>query len=108
MSRLILALCLALSPLAAAAQQASSEQTDAVSAIGNCLAPGLPAEWKRLQMTIELPGPMSDTGGVLYRVTLPDDRVVPFQPCDPGLPPRRLLGIRDSQLEQERGWIKAT
>ena len=102
-------LLLAAAPLGAAAQGAgaSDEQTRAVTAIAECLAVGLPEQWKRFQMTIELPAPLSDTGGVLYMVTLPNDRMQPIKPCDPGLPPRRLLGIRDSQPEKERGWTKA-
>jgi hypothetical protein len=102
------AVCFALAPLGAAAQNASGTQTSAVSEIAQCLAVGLPAEWKRLQMVIELPRPMSETGGVLYLVTMPDDRVQPFQPCDPGLPPRRLIATRDAQPEKEQGWTKAT
>jgi hypothetical protein len=102
------ALFLALAPLGAAAQTATGMQTSAVSEIAECLAVGLPSEWKRLQMVIELPRPMSDTGGVLYLVTLPDDRIQPFQPCDPGLPPRRLISTRDAQPEKEQGWTKAT
>ena len=108
MNRLILALCLALAPLAAAAQQASKAVIEAVSAVGNCLATGLPAEWKRLQVVITLSQPMADTGGVLYLVTLPDDRVQPFPPCDPRLPPVRLIDLREHQPEKERGWIKST
>ena len=103
----VFSLLLAAAPLGAAAQSASDEQTRAVSAIAECLAVGLPEQWKRFQMTIELPAPFSDTGGVLYMVTLPNDRMQPIKPCDPGLPPRRLLGIRDSQPEKERGWTKA-
>ena len=108
MCRLILALCLALAPLAAAAQKATSAQIDAVSAVGNCLATGLPEQWKRLQVIITLPQPMADTGGVLYLVTLLDDRVQPFPPCDPRLPPLKLIDLREHQAESERGWIKAT
>ena len=108
MSRLILALCLALTPLAAAAQKASSAQVEAVSAVGNCVATGLPEEWSRLQVIITLPQPMADTGGVLYLVTLLDDRVQPFSPCDPRLPPVKLIELREHQAESERGWIKAT
>ena len=82
MSRLLLALCLALAPLAAAAQKADAAQVDAVSSAAECLALGLPEKWKQLQVVIDLPKPLADTGGVLYLVTLPDDRVTPFQPCD--------------------------
>ena len=108
MLRSILALSLALAPLAAAAQQASSAQIETVSAVGNCLATGLPEQWKRLQVVVTLPQPMADTGGVLYLVTLPDDRVQPFPPCDPRLPPVKLIDLRAHQPEGERGWIKAT
>ena len=108
MCRLILALCLALAPLAAAAQKASSAQIEAVSAVGNCVATGLPEQWKRLQVIVTLSQPMADTGGVLYLVTLLDDRVQPFPPCDPRLPPVKLIELREHQAESERGWIKAT
>jgi hypothetical protein len=106
MSRFLLALSLALAPLAAAAQKADASQTEAVSAAAECLALGLPDKWKRLQVIIELKQPFADSGGVRYMVTLPDDRVEPFKPCDPNLPPVKLLGLRDSQPEKDRGWTK--
>jgi hypothetical protein len=108
MFRLIVALSLAAAPLAAAAQQASATQIEAVSAVANCLATGLPQQWKRLRVVITLSQPMADTGGVLYLVTLPDDRVEPFPPCDPRLPPVRLIDLRELQPESERGWTKMT
>ncbi|HEX6690582.1 MAG TPA: hypothetical protein VF110_05470 [Burkholderiales bacterium] len=104
---IVLSLLLAAAPTGASAQGATDAQTRAVTAIAECLALGLPEQWKRFQMTIELPAPYSDTGGVLYLVTLPDDRTQPLKPCDPGLPPRELLGIRDGQPDKERGWTKA-
>jgi hypothetical protein len=108
MLRSILVLSLALAPLVAAAQQASSAEVEAVSAVGNCLATGLPEQWKRLQVVITLPQPMADTGGVLYLVTMPDDRVQPFPPCDLRLPPIKLIDLREHQPESERGWTKMT
>ena len=108
MFRSILALSLALAPLAAAAQQASPAQIEAVSAVANCLATGLPEQWKRLQVVITLSQPMADTGGVLYLVTLPDDRVQPFPPCDPRLPPIKLIDLREHQPDSEQGWIRST
>ena len=101
-----LALSAMLAPLFAAAQQASSAQVDAVSAVAACLATGLPERFKRLQVIIELRQPYAETGGVRYLVTMPDDQVEPFRPCDPNLPPVRLLGLRDSQPAPERGWTK--
>jgi hypothetical protein len=97
---------LALAPLAAAAQKADAAQVDAVSATAECLAVGLPEKWKRLEVTIELRKPLADTGGVRYMVILPDDRVEPFRPCDPNLPPVKLLGLREDQPEKDRGWTK--
>jgi len=108
MFRSILALSLAAAPLAAAAQQASSAQIETISTVANCLATGLPEQWKRLQVVVTLPQPMAETGGVLYLVTMPDDRVQPFPPCDPRLPPVKLIDLREHQPANERGWIKAT
>ncbi len=108
MFRLILALSLGAASLAAAAQQASSAQIETVSSVANCLATGLPEQWKRLQVIVTLPQPMAETGGVLYLVTMPDDRVQPFPPCDPRLPPVKLIDLREHQAEKERGWIRAT
>jgi|SRR6478752_9084592 hypothetical protein len=101
-----LALLAALAPLGAAAQKASSAQVDAVSAVAECLATGLPQSWKRLQVIIELREPYAETGGVRYLITRPDDQVEPFRPCDPSLPPVKLLALRDSQPAAERGWTK--
>ena len=106
MSRFLLALCLALAPLAAAAQKADAAQTEAISAAAECLALGLPKQWKELQVTIELRTPLADTGVVRYTVTLPDDRIDTFEPCDPNLPPVKLLALRDSMPEKDRGWTK--
>ena len=109
MTRFVFPLCilLALAPAGAAAQGASSAQTTAVSAVAECLAVGLPEKWTRLQVIIELTKPLADTGGVLYLVTLPDDRIEPFQPCDPRLPPVKLLELaRQPAGEAERGWTK--
>ena len=104
--RFSLALFAALAPLGAAAQKASSAQVDTVSAVAACLATGLPERWKQLQVIIELRQPYAEVGGVRYLITLPDDQVEPFRPCDPNLPPVKLLGLRDSQPAAERGWTK--
>jgi hypothetical protein len=108
MSRLLLVLCLALAPLAAAAQTADPATTRAVSDTAECLALGLPEKWKQLQVIIELKQPLSDDVGVLYMVTLPDGRIEPFMPCDPRLPPVKLVSLRDGQPEKDRGWTKLT
>src|SRR5262245_17808847 len=104
MSRFLLALVAALAPLVSSAQQANKQVVEAVSAVAECLAVGLPPAWKTLRVVIELQQPMADTGAVRYQVTMPDDRLEPFQPCDPHLPPVKLLALRDTQAEKERGW----
>lgn len=104
MTRFLLGLAAALAPLAAGAQMASKQQVDVVSAVAECLAVGLPREWKQLRVVIELKEPLAGTGAVRYQVTLPDDAVQPFAPCDPRLPPIKLLELRDAQGEKERGW----
>src|SRR6185295_4002989 len=103
MYRFVLALA-ALAPLAVAAQEASKQQVDAVSSVAECLAIGLPQQWKQLRVVIELQKPLADTGAVRYQVTLPDDSTQPFAPCDPNLPPVKLRALRDSQAEKERTW----
>src|SRR5262245_50066022 len=104
MFRFVLLLVAALAPLVSTAQQANKEVVTAVSAVAECLALGLPREWKTLRVVIELQQPLADTGAVRYQVTMPDDSVQPFTPCDPHLPPVKLLELRDSQNEKERGW----
>jgi hypothetical protein len=105
MTRFVPLLCLFLAA-GAAAQGATTAQTTAVTSVAECLASGLPEQWKRFQVIIELKRPFDDTGGVLYLVTLPDDRTEPLKPCDPRLPPVKLLDLRDGQPEKERGWTK--
>jgi hypothetical protein len=106
MYRFLFSLCLALAPLAATAQKADAAQTEAVSATAECLALGLPEKWKQLQVIIQLKQPYADDVGVLYMVTLPDGRVEPFTPCDPRVAPIKLVALRDSMPEKDRGWTK--
>jgi hypothetical protein len=103
MYRFVLALA-ALLPLAAAAQPASKETVTAVSSVAECLAIGLPREWKELLVVVELPEPYAEKGAVRYQVTLPDGTPQPFTPCDPTLPPTKLVELRDSQPTKDRGW----
>jgi hypothetical protein len=106
--RSCLAVCLALAAPLALAQKANTTQVEAVSAVAECLAVGLPKEWKQLQVIVDIRRPFAETGGVLYLVTLTDDRVVPFDPCDPRLPPAKLIELRDGQPDAEKGWTKVT
>jgi hypothetical protein len=101
---LIAALGAAFCPLTAIGQMASKAQVDTVSSVAECLAVGLPQEWKQLRVVIELPKPLAEAGAVRYQVTLPDDSLQPFAPCDPRLPPIKLVGLREAQEEKERGW----
>ncbi|HEY2338151.1 MAG TPA: hypothetical protein VGI18_12360 [Burkholderiales bacterium] len=108
MNRFALPLCLALIAPAASAQKANTTQVEAVSAVAECLAVGLPKEWKQFQVVVDIRRPYADTGGVLYLVTLPDGRTVPFEPCDPRVAPSKLVGLRELQSDSEQGWTKVT
>ena len=105
--RFALSASLALAPLAAAAQAgATKPQVDAVTAVAECLATGLPEKWKELRVVVDIRKPYAETGGVIYVVTLPDNNQEPFQPCDPMLAPVKLIGLRDDQTVDQRGWTK--
>jgi len=106
--RFCLAASLVLAAPVSIAQKANTTQVDTVTAVAECLAVGLPKEWKQLQVIVDIRRPYAETGGVLYLVTLTDGRVVPFEPCDPRLPPAKLIELRDGQPDAERGWTKVT
>jgi hypothetical protein len=57
-------------------------------------------------VVVDIRQPYADTGGVLYLVTLTDGRTMPFEPCDPRLPPAKLVGLRELQADSEQGWTK--
>ena len=93
----------------ARAQQASKAETQAVSSIVECLVEGLPEDWRRVEMIVELAKPGAETGDVQYLVSRAEaeDKQEPFTPCDVRKPARTLLEVRKSLAPKRRGWTGA-
>jgi len=107
--RAILAALTLLLPVVVCAQQASERETAAVQSMLECLMQGLPEDWQRAEVTVELSKPGADTGDVEYRVVRSgaEDKPEAFTPCDVRKPPRTLLDTRKSQAPGRRGWTRA-
>lgn len=99
-----------LAPLAGQAQSASEAETKTVTEIVECLLEGLPEDWVRAEMKVELQKPGDETGSVLYGVALADaaDRLEPFTPCDVRKPARAMIELRQSLPAERRPWTAAT
>jgi hypothetical protein len=93
----------------ALAQEANQNEAQAVTEIARCMMQGLPENWVRAQMVIQLEHPGEATGAVRYLVTRKDaeDRPEPFTPCDTDLPASILVGLRGVQPAERRGWTAA-
>jgi hypothetical protein len=105
-----LALAPVLSPSRAQAQQPASEkETRLLGAIAQCLIEGLPGDWQRAQMTVELDSPGAPDGAVryLFSRTLSRDQLEPFTPCDKRRPATTLVELRELQTQERRGWKTA-
>jgi hypothetical protein len=105
----LIILLAALAPATALAQQASRTEVDAMTEIAQCLAEGLPADWRQAHMIVELPEPGASSGNVQYLVARGEikDKLEPFTPCDVGKPARALIDMRQSQPSERRGWTTA-
>ncbi|HZQ73094.1 MAG TPA: hypothetical protein VFB08_09275 [Burkholderiales bacterium] len=108
MRPLLAALVLAL-PTSLAAQEASKQEAAAVQSIVECLVQGLPHDWVRAEMTVELAAPGAASGDVEYTAVRrgAEDRRESFTPCDVRKPARTLLDGRKSQAAARRGWTRA-
>ncbi len=80
-----------------------------MSAIVECLVEGVPDDWRRVRMLVELEKPGADTGSVVYQVSRADtpDQFEEFQPCDVRKPARLLIEARSGQPPERRGWNAA-
>jgi len=98
-----------LAPPGAPAQEASKDETQIVQSVVECLAAGLPEDWARAEMVVELAKPGATTGDVQYLVARKDseDKLEPFTPCDIRKAARTLLETRKSQPAAKRGWTVA-
>ena len=103
------ALAIALAPALACAQQASTAEQKAVSAIAECLAEGLPSQWQRVLMVLHLPKPGAKSGDVQYLVApaASGGELEPFTPCDVKRPARILIELRQHLPAARRGWTGA-
>jgi len=93
----------------ALAQQASADDVEAVNKMFPCLAEGLPQDWQKLQVTVELDTPGAATGSVSYKVAKGDAQTPldDFKPCDSQEPVQIVLGLRERLSAERRGWIRA-
>lgn len=100
---------LALLALPVHAQQASDRQTKLLHQIGECLAKGLPPDWRQAEMTVDLKAPGGQTGDATYLMMrkLSGGRYEPFKPCDERKAARSLLEVRKLQPADKRGWKSA-
>jgi hypothetical protein len=98
-----------LSPSWARAQQASEQETELLGVIAKCLIEGLPSDWQRAQMIVELEAPGASGGAVsyLFSRTLSRDRLEPFTPCDERRPAAVMADIRALQTPERSGWKTA-
>ena len=94
---------------AAFGQEANPNEMQAVTEIAQCMVEGLPDDWATAHMIVELATAGASTGGVRYLVGRKEaqDQLEPFTPCDTESPAKILIGLRDSQPADRRGWSSA-
>ena len=111
MRRLVLAaVAAALLPFhAGLAQEANATQMDTITEIFRCMVQGLPQDWASAHMIVELEHPGDSTGKVRYLAFRKDAADTPesFTPCDSEGPPRALIGLREQEPVERRGWTTA-
>ncbi len=90
-------------------QQADEREMQLLGTIAQCLIAGLPGDWARAQMIVELEAPGTPGGVVSYRFsrTLSRDTFEPFTPCDESKPPATLAEVRGLQSPERGGWKTA-
>lgn len=94
---------------APAGKAASAAEGRVVNAIVDCMATGLPDDWREAVMVVELAKPGDQTGKVQYLVargtaTQPTE---PFTPCDMRKPAMTLLDARLELPAERQGWTGA-
>jgi hypothetical protein len=88
---------------------AADFETRAMTDIVDCMVQGLPEEWYRATMEINLDKPFDETGSVRYGFATREDEppTKPFQPCDVKRPARALIDARSHLPPERQGWIGA-
>jgi hypothetical protein len=91
------------------AQEANTTQMEVISEIFRCMAQGLPEDWASAHMIVDLATPGDSTGKVRYLVFRKDaaDKPESFTPCDTDGPPTALIGLREQEPVERRGWTTA-
>jgi hypothetical protein len=103
-----LIMLLAALSLPALAQTASTAEAELVQQLAPCLVQGVPGNWERIYMVMELPEAGAPSGRVRYLVTrdsAPDP--APYTPCDRQKPAQLLMDSRKDQSPERRGWTGA-
>lgn len=94
---------------APAGKAASKSEAGTVTAIIECMAPGLPGDWTEAVMVVELAKPGDETGSVQYLVARGGSAppAEPFNPCDIRKPAMALIEARRELPAARRGWTAA-
>ena len=90
-------------------REAAEFENRAMAEIVDCLVQGLPQEWYRATMEINLEKPFDETGSVRYGFARNESEppVEPFEPCDVKRPARTLIELRSRLPRERQGWIGA-
>jgi hypothetical protein len=106
MRHLVIITLLALLPTHALAQEASDADKELAASIAKCLLAGLPDDWRRAQVVIELAEPGANTGDVRYLFSraAEAEQLEPFTPCDVNMPARALVQARNNLPPERRNW----
>jgi hypothetical protein len=88
-------------------REAAEFENRAMADIVDCMVQGLPEDWYRATLEINLDKPFDETGSVRYGFARREDEppVEPFQPCDVKRPARALIELRSSLPRDKQGWI---
>jgi hypothetical protein len=89
----------------AAAIAAPKLDAKTVEQIFSCLAPGLPAEWKRTWVVVS--GAASTPSKFYYSNTLRDEDGEEFTPCNAQEITRRIVGLNAALPQDRLGWRSA-
>ena len=90
-------------------REAAEFENRAMAEIVDCLVQGLPEQWYRASMEINLEKPFDETGSVRYGFARSESEppVEPFEPCDVKRPARTLIELRSRLPRERQGWIGA-
>ena len=90
-------------------REAAEFENRAMAEIVDCLVQGLPEQWFRATMEINLEKPFDETGSVRYGFARSESGppVEPFEPCDVKRPARILIDLRNRLPSDRQGWIGA-